>query len=314
MQHVQETLLAHISPLPIELHEEILRWGWFSRMTMHERIAFMTPVALVSKTWLKILIRITCRDIYYIHSTSSDCLTHEREFTIRLSPIFHEFLPDVSPSQLCHTITRLTPQSDRYFRGFIIKDVLSTFHNLSWIMPNLRSLAVEYYNAPSWRNLSLLFCAPIVQLRLEYTFESDCPCWLIDALLANDRHLTSRKKFLPSSLPYLEHISTPVTEDSATSIIKVLDRCPYLRLAEEEFTIRVRILFSSRPVPENCVIFHGAMPSFDICVVDYHDFGRKTIRGSAPVLVLMKDDDRICEPLIDLSNMSRSVHIFSLLF
>ena len=278
---------------------------------MHERIAFMTPVALVSKTWLKILIRITCRDIYYIHSTPSDHPTHDREFTIRRSPIFHEFLPDISPSQLCHTITRLTPQSDRYLQGLRIKDILSTFHDLSSLMPNLRSLAVEYYNVPFWRNPSFPFCAPIVQLHLEYTFESNCPRWLIDALLANNRHSTSRKKYLPSSLPYLEHISTPVTEDSTTSIIKVLDRCPYLRLAEEGFTICVRILFSSQLVPENCVIFHGAMPSFDACVVDYHDFGPKAIRGSAPALVLMKDDDRVCETSIDLSNMFRNVHIFS---
>lgn len=305
---MRQTLLTHIS-IPIELLEEILRWGWFSLMSSRERIAFMASVALVSKTWLKILIRITCRDIY-IYSTS---YPHDREFTIGRSPIFHKLLPDVSPSQLCQTITRQIPVLSKpargalYIEGNLIQDMLSTFRGLS-LMPNLRSLAVEYYHPTSCRKPFFPFCASIVQLHLEYTFASDCPRWLIETLLAN-RHSTS--KHHPWALPYLEHISTPVTEDPTKSITEVLDRCPHLRLAEERFTIRVHILFSSQLVPENCFIFHGAMPSFDACVVDYHDFGPpKTIRGSAPVLVLMKDDDRVCEPSIDLSNMFRNVHVF----
>jgi hypothetical protein len=60
------------------------------------------------------------------------------------------------------------------------------------------------------------------------------------------------------------------------------------------------------------LIFHGAMQSFDACVVDYHDFGPpKTIRGSAPILVLMNDDDdKVGELFTDLSNMFRNVHVF----
>ena len=306
--HVQDTL-SHISSIPTELLEEILRWGWFSLMFMQERNAFMTSVALVSKTWLKLLIRITCRDIY-IPSTSY--LDHDREFTtIRRSPIFHKLLPDVSPSQLCQTITRQISLKElrnaRYIEGKSIKDMLSTFHGLS-LLPNLRSLAVEYHHhLTSWGKHFFPFCATIVQLHLEYTFPADCPRWIIEALLT-ERHYSTIKR--PWDLPFLEHISTPVTEDPTNSIINVLDHCPHLLLAEESFTIRVHILSSSRLVPENCSIFHGAMPSFDLCVVDYHDFGQpKTIRGSAPVLVLRKDD-KVCEPSIDLSNMFRNVHIF----
>lgn len=267
---------------------------------------FMTSVALVSKTWLKVLIRITCRDLYCIPTPR---LAHDREFTIGRSPIFHELSHDVSPSQLCHTITQLSPALDitprRCSQRKEILNILSTFHGLSF-KPNLRSLTVEYHSS-FWRNPSF----PIIQLHMEYTFPSDCPRWLIDALLVNDRH--SRSKHLPWALPYLEHTSTPVTEDPTTSIMKVLDRCSHLRLAEERFTIRVHILSSSRLVPENCIIFHGAMQSFDACVVDYLDFGPKKIRGSVPILVLMKDEnDRLCEPSTDLSNMFRNVHIFAL--
>jgi len=267
----------------------------------------MTSVALVSKTWLKILMRITCRDIYI---PSYPYPAHDRKFTIGRSPIFHKLLPVVSPGQLCQTITLQIPvllREARYIEGSSIRDMLSTFHGLS-LMPNLRSLAVEYFH-PTFRGGPSYpgpFCASIVQLHLEYTFESDCHRWLIDGLLAN-RHSTL--KHLPWALPYLEHISTPATEDPTKSIIKVLDRCPHLRLAEERFTIRVHILSSSQLVPENCLIFHGAMPSFNACVVDYHDFGSpKTIRGSAPVLVL--NDDRVCGSSIDLSNMFRNVHVF----
>ena len=307
MRQLQETILMDIS-IPIELLEEIIRWGWFSLMFMQERIAFMTSVALVSKTWLKILMRITCTDIYI---PSIPYLARDREFTIGRSPIFRKLLPVASPSQLCQTITLQIPvlskttRDARYIEGNSIQDMLSTFHRLS-LMPNLRSLAVEYFHPTFLGEFFYPFCASVVQLELEYTFESDCPPWLIDALLAN-RHSTL--KHLPWSLPYLEHISTPVTEDPTKSIIKVLDRCPGLRLAEERFTIRVHILSSSQLVAENCFIFHGAMPSFNACVVDYHDFGpSKTIRGSAPVLVLM--NDRVCESSIDLSNMFRNVHVF----
>jgi hypothetical protein len=201
-----------------------------------------------------------------------------------------------------------TARDARYIEGNSIQDMLSTFHGLS-LMPNLRSLAVEYFHSTFLGEPFYPFRASVVQLQLEYTFESDCPRWLIDALLAN---LHSASKHLPWALPYLEHISTPVTEDPTKSIIKVLDRCPHLRLAEERFTISVHILSSSQLVPENCFIFHGAMPSFNACVVDYHDFGPpKTIRGSAPALILRKDDDdRVCESSIDLSNMFRNVHVF----
>jgi hypothetical protein len=272
-------------------------------MLIQERNAFMTSVALLAKTWLKVLIRITCRDIY-IPFTS-----HDREFTIRRSPIFRKFLLDVSPSQLCQTITRQIPWSFRAEKHSI-QDMLLTFHELS-LMPNLRSLAVEYhheYHPTFWGEPFFpFFCASIVQLHLEYTFASDCPRWLVDALLANRYHSS---KHLAWELPGLEHISTPVTEDPTESIIKVLDRCPHLRLAEETPTIRVHILSSSRLVPKNCFIFHGAMPFFDACVVDYHDFGQpKTIRGGAPVLVLTKENE-VCEPSIDLTNMFRNVHIF----
>ena len=305
MPQVQETLLTHIS-IPTELLEEILRWGWFSLMLIQERNAFMTSVALVSKTWLKILIRITYRDIYI---PSTLYLAHGREFTtIGQSPIFHKLLPDVPPSQLCQTVTRQilvlsnSTRSARY-----IEDMLFMFHGLS-LMPNLRSLAVDYHHPNFCEKSPFPFCASIVQFHLEYTFASDCPRWLVETLLTNRCYSTLRH--LPWNLPDLEHISTPVTEDPTKSIIKVLDRCPHLRLAEERFTIRVHILSSSRLVPENCFIFHGAMPSFDASVMDYHDFGRpKTIRGSAPVLVLMKDDE-VCEPSIDLSNTFRNVHIF----
>jgi hypothetical protein len=298
----------HIS-IPAELLEEILRWGWFSLMFIQERNAFKTSVALVSKTWLKILIRITCRDIY---TPSTPYPTHDREFTtIGRFPIFHKFLPDVTPSQLCQTITRQIPvlSNARYIEKKSIQDMLLTFHGLS-LMPNLRSLAVEYHHSTFWEKSFFPFRASIVQLHLEYAFASDCPRWLVEALLAN-RHDSELKRF-PWNLPDLEHISTPVTDkDPTKSIIKVLDRCPQLRLAEETFTVRVHILSSSRLVPENCIIFHGAMPLFDACAMDYHcDFGRpKTIRGSAPVLVLMEDDG-VCEPSIDLSNMFRNVHIF----
>ena len=309
MRHVQETLLTHIVSIPVELLEEILRWGWFSLMFIQERNAFMTSVALVSKTWLKIIIRITCRDFYIL---STPCLAHDREFTIGRSPIFHKLLPDVPPSQLCQTITRQIPllsktnRDARCIEGYLIQDMLSTFHGLS-LMPNLRSLAVEHHHPTFWGKPFFPIFASIVQLHLEYTFASDCPHWFIDALLAKRN---STLKYTPWTLPSLEHISTPVTEDPTKSIINVLDRCPHLRLAEERFTIRVHILSSSRLVPKNCFIFHGAMPSHDACVVDYHDFGLpKTIRGSVPALVFKKDDG-VCEPSIDLSNMFRNVHVF----
>lgn len=301
----QETLLKHIS-IPAELYEEILRWGWFSLMSIQERNAFKTCVALVSKTWLSVLIRITFRDIY-IPSTPHWVLNREPT-TIGHSPIFHKLLPDVSLIQLCQTITRqisVLNTNDRYIDKKPIRDMLLTFHGLSF-MPNLRSLAVEYHRS---EKSFFSFYASIVQLHLEYTFASDFPCWLIEALLYDSGVV---KHDFPWALPELEHISTPVTEDPSKSIIKVLDRCPHLRLVEETFTFRVQILSSSRLVPKNCIIFHGSMPSFDACVVDYHHDTlprRRTIRGSAPVLVVMKDDE-VCEPSIDLSNTFRYVHIF----
>jgi hypothetical protein len=313
VRHVQETP----SSIPIELLEEILRWGWFSLMSVQERIAFMTSVALVSKTWLTILIRISCRDVYI---PSAPYLTHHREFTIRRSPIFHKLSPDVSPSQLCHTITRqiIIPvsagETTRYARLLLfhfqrksIQNMISMFRGLSSPMPNLRSLAVEYYPPTFGRRNS----ASIVQLHLEYTFASDCPRWLVDGLLASRHSRTTTSKHVPWALPFLEHVSTPVTEDPSTSIFKVLDRCPRLQIVEEKFTIRVHVLSSSRLVPENCVIFHGAMPSFDACVVDCDDLGSTMVRGSAPALVLTNDNDRVCEPSIDLSNMFRNVHVYS---
>ena len=300
--------------IPTELLEEILRWGWFSLMFIRERNAFVTSVALVSKTWLKTLTRITHRDIYI---PATPYLADSREFTTTgRSPISHKLLLDVPPSQLCQTITRQiqvlsvssTKTRARYIERKLAQDMLSTFHGLS-LVPNLRSLAVEYHHPNFWGEKIFPFRASIVQLHLEYTFGSDCPPWLVDSLLAN-RYCSTTLKHPPWELPYLEHISTPVTEDPTKSIIKVLDRCPHLRLVEERFTIRVHILSSSRLVPENCCIFHGAMPSLEACVVDYHDFGPpKAIRGSAPALVLMKDDEA-CEPSIDLSNMFRNVHVF----
>ena len=312
--HIQETLLTHIS-IPTELLEEILRWSWFSLMSIQERNAFKTSVALVSKTWLRVLIRMTCRDLY-IPSIPYWAQDREPPTTIGRSPIFHQLLPDVSPSQLCQTITRQMPvlNNAEYIEKFSIQDMLLTFHGLS-LMPNLRSLAVEYHHSTFLGKSFTPFCASIVQLHLEYTFPSDCPCWLVEALLDDSTSKTAKN--FPWALPELEHISTPVTEDPTKSIIKVLELCPQLRLDEETFTIGIHILSSSRLVPKNCIIFHGAMQSFDACVADYHhDFGQpktlprpKTIRGSAPVLVLMKDD-KVCEPSIELSNMFRYVHIF----
>ena len=303
--------LTRIS-IPIELLEEILRCSWFSPMiSMQERIAFMTSVALVSKTWLDVLLRIICRDVYI---PSTPYLAHDRQFIVGRSPFFHKMLPNISPRQLCRTITRQIPVSGEptrhrrlsHFQGKSIQDMLSTFHGLS-LMPNLQTLTIEYYNSAFGKNHIFSFCASIVQLHLEYTFGSDCPRWLMDALLSSRQ---STSKYLPWEPPHLEHISTPVNEDPTTSIVRVLDRCPHLRLAEK-FTIRVLItLSSSRPIPENCIIFHGAMPSFDACVMNYHGFGPKTARGTAPVLVLMNDDSRVCEPSIDFSNMLRNVQVF----
>ena len=306
MRHVQETsvtLLSHIS-IPIELLEEILRCGWFSPMFgMEERIVFMTAAALVSKTWLEVLLRIICRDVY---------ITHNRQFIIKWSTFFHKLVPEISPSQLCRTITRQIPVSGKtrhgrssHFQGKSIQNMLSTFHGLS-LMPNLRSLTVEYYNPAFGRNESFPFCASIIQLHLEYTFDSDCPRWLMDALLAS-QHSTSKR--LPWAPPHLEHISTPVNEGPITSIIEVLNRCPHLQLAEERVTIRVHILSASRRAPKNCIIFHGIMPSFDAGVISYSDFGPKTVRGSASAL-LIKVGDRACESSIDLPDMFRNVQVF----
>ncbi|KAF8817534.1 hypothetical protein BYT27DRAFT_7074545 [Phlegmacium glaucopus] len=296
--------------IPIELLEEILRCGWLSPMFMQERIAFITSVALVSKLWLETLIRIISRDVY-IPSTPY------RQFNVGRSPFLHKFLPKLPPTQLCHTITQQIPLSRKTTKhGRLsslskrksIRELLSTFYGLP-IMPNLRTLTVEHYNLAAGENHSFPFRAPIVQLHLEYTFTSDCPCWLIDALLAS-RH--SKSKHLPWTLPHLEHISTPVNEDPVTSIVKVLDSCPHLRLAEERFTIRVRVLSSSRHVLENCTIVHGVsvMPSFDGCDMNYHEFGPRTIRASALALVLMTGGDRACGPLVDLANTFRNVHVF----
>jgi hypothetical protein len=278
---------------------------------MQERIAFMTSVALVSKTWLDVLLRIICRDVYI---PSTPYLANGRQFIVGRSPFFHKILPNISPSQLCRTVTRQIPVSGKtsrhrglsHFQGKSIQDMLSTFHSLS-LMPNLRTLTVEYYNPAFGKNHIPSLCASIVQLHLQYTFGSDCPRWLMDALLSSRQ---STLKHLPWEPPHLEHISTPVNEDPTTSTVRVLDRCPHLRLAEEKFTIRVLTLSSSRPIPENCIIFHGAMPSFDACVMNYHGFGPKTVQGTAPVLVLMNDDNRVCESSIDLPNMFRDVQVF----
>lgn len=290
--------------VPIELLEEILSCGWLSSMSIQERNGFVASIALVSKTWLVALIRVTCRDVY-IHSTS-DLGFIRQQLTARLSLMF---LPQVSPSQLCRTITRQIPLSGKIINdGLVlqeksIRNMLFTFHNLS-LPPNLQTLTVEYHH-PS-HSFPFSFSASVVQLHLEYTFE-DCSHWLIDALLVN-RDLTSR--YLPWELPHFEHISTPINEDSTISIVKVLDSCPQLELVEE-FSISMRILSSSRCVPDSCTIFHGAMSSFDACITSDDDIGPKTVRGSAPVLVLKKDGDRVGKSSIDLTNIFRTVHIFS---
>lgn len=286
----------------IELLEEILRCGWLSPMSIQERIAFVTSVALVSQTWLVALTRITCKYVY-IHSTP-----HHRQSIIGQSPFFHKYLPEVRRRQLCRTITRQIPVPDNItknglYKGKYIQNMLSTFHR-SAFMPHLRNLTIEYYNLTFGR---YSFCASILQLDLEYTFASDCPRWFVDALIAS-RHSTS--KHLPWALPYLEHISTPVNEDPITSINNVLDRSPHLRLADENFAIHVHVFSSSGRVPKNCTIFHDKTPSFDTCVMNYDDFGPKTVRGNAPALVFTKGDNRVSEPSIDLTNMFRDVHVF----
>lgn len=309
MQDIEATCPRHVSSLqnnethtsiPVELLEEILRCRWLSPIFIQERIAFITSVALVSKTWLEALLRITSRDVYI------PCLAHYRQFTVGRSPFFRKFLPDVSPSQLCRTVTQQIPLSNKITKHlrFIVsrrkstQNMLSTFHRLS-LMPNLQTLTVEYYIG----NHSFPFCASVGQLHLEYTFGSDCPLWLIDALLASRPHSS---KHSPWALPRLEHISTPINEDPTTSIVQVLESCPHLQLAEERFTIQVHILSSSRRVPQNCTIFHGVIPSFRASVTNYP----KIVKGSASVLIVIKDDDVVCEPSIDLTDMYRNVHVF----
>jgi hypothetical protein len=301
---VSHPFSAHIR-VPIELLEKILRCGWFSPRFSSERIAFINSVALVSKTWLEALLRIICRDVYI--PLTPHYLADERQIIVGWSPFFDKFLPDVYPTQLCRTITRQIPVSGKTtrhdFQGKSTQNMLSTFRGLSF-MPNLRTLSVEYYNPAFGRNHIFSYHASIIQCHLEYIFGSDFPRWVMEALLASG-HSTS--KHLPWALPKLEHISTPVNEDPTTSIVKVLDHCPHLRLADERFTIRVNILSSSRHVPDDCIIFHGVMPSFDAGIMD---FGPKTVRGSALVLVFMKEDDMVCESSIDLSNTSRNVQVF----
>lgn len=295
--------------IPIELLEEMLRCVWLSPMFTQERTAFTTSVALVSKSWLETLIRIIFRDVYI---PSTPYLAHYQQIISgSRSPFFHKFLiPQVSLGQLCRTITlpfsgKLTTRHGlSFFQERSIRNLLSTFRGLPF-MPDLRTLIVEYYNPASIGRIH--FRAPIVQVQLEYTFSSNCPSWLIDALLTS-RH--PKSKYLPWALPHIEHISTPINEDPIPSIVKVLDSCPQLQLAEERFTIRMHVLSSSRRVPENCTIVHGVMPSYDGCIMNYHDFGPKTVRGSAPILIFMKGGDRACEPLIDLENMFRNVHVF----
>jgi len=76
------------------------------------------------------------------------------DYRLGWSPFFHKFLPKLSTSQLCRTITRQISLSGKItkhgqllspFKINSIRELLSTFYCLP-LLPNLRTLTVEYYN------------------------------------------------------------------------------------------------------------------------------------------------------------------------
>lgn len=318
-----EVSSAAYTMLPYEILEEVLTEAWLSEMSAIDRAHFISSISLVSKIWLITFSRVSSRDIYII---SSSCLQHYLCLLDGGTSLCKwRNLPDTSPAELCRSITcqlslsqkldghpRLVSQLTNLRPGKPMRDMLSTFRLLP-CLPNLHSLSVAYHATTAEGTIQQAFHFPLTQLNLEYAISTDVDVWLIDELGLSGRNTRwSKQRHVPWSLPDLEHVST--TPDAPSTVIgKFLHRCPHLELEENErVQIKVRVLSSSRQLPQDCTIVHGVMaPSGHRSMSPMDGSVAKGVRGRALGIVIDSATNQRKNYNVANSAGWRSVHILA---
>ncbi|KAJ7065484.1 hypothetical protein C8F01DRAFT_747324 [Mycena amicta] len=200
-----------VSDLPVELLQQILETLWHMPLTSRERTTLMTASALVGSTWADLFDRISSRDVYLTSPTLSEHFLEQVRASSQPKPkpqspsILQRFfglgrraksnrLAKRSPNLACRTLTLQITNPTVHPRhkhvpdlpmGFVLDDILEHVDAYT-LLPNLRTLAIEYIDAPFDDLFQRIGLAALPQhvahLDVRWTYSSGMPTWLAGAL------------------------------------------------------------------------------------------------------------------------------------
>ncbi|KAJ7595102.1 hypothetical protein C8J56DRAFT_457063 [Mycena floridula] len=203
--------------VPVEIIEKIILLTWEMPLTNRERTIFMSSSVLVSRTWLKAFMRISCTDV---HIPSPKYPT---QFFKLMGDASRLFCIDPEIIDFPRRIRSLNIRIDEGGQA-MAKTLRQTLHNLCVqyipVIPQVNIL----FNDHSFRepaDLRLLSDLPpmaFIGLSVEYTFSTDQRRRLAGISGAN----LKRMEALPRDMGFVRHLSVLGTDKDRTLEIAAL--------------------------------------------------------------------------------------------
>lgn len=269
-------------------------------MSIPDRSRFKNAIENVSPILRDILSKISTRDVYatwphrFVPCTDNHITSRTHRLTYS-SPI-HRF-------DICRSLTRQITLSDRpadvsrnkmsqlhNLRGRLMRDVLASFCGLP-LMLNLRRFSIEYHAPYTFRQpyglspVSHQFDVARIRVKL-----SNITAWILDMICSTST--SPEDEFLSARRPQIEFASA--TSDEGVN--RMLYLSPHLELIEDVKDVDLRILESSAPLDDECILIHGPFNLY-IRIWDWVEHSSKestmTVIGDCMALVLPANKARI---------------------
>ncbi|KAF8216424.1 hypothetical protein K438DRAFT_389935 [Mycena galopus ATCC 62051] len=202
--------------LPVELTERIIRLCWVMPLSIDDRIALMTSVALVNSIWRDLLLRISSRDVYIPCPSFAD-----------------NFLRNL-PNDLCRSLTipiinrnsTAPPVAAESPMEKALSRLLYRFHDLSApAVPNLQRITIQYCDIgfdSLFNNWTLVaFPQQVTELELSYSFSPAMPPWLQSALRSKHKRQAYKPPWTTPSVQILTILGA-----SESLVLDMVMTCP----------------------------------------------------------------------------------------
>ncbi|KAF8343552.1 hypothetical protein F5887DRAFT_972075 [Amanita rubescens] len=202
---------------PAELVNLIVRFLWSYRLSINERVAFMTSIPFFNSAWRNAYIRASTEDVYI------PCASYVDHFLsiLRRESRFYDKETQARFEARCRTITFViahphVPQegsTTEHPAGIAMADVLRfiTDKKISYV-PNLRKIAIHYHNMPGFDDIfehSRLadFPSQVTELEIVHTFSPAMPDFLVSRLRRVLPILDGDLLSLSWSMPNIRHLT-----------------------------------------------------------------------------------------------------------